>query len=232
MKELPDAHESNPLLLSDDVMTVPAEPAPIRSRASLFDHLRRIAHRRSASLAENLSDEAPRARSIRPSRLPQIEREEPSGTSRATASAHKRMTILVVEDDAQTARALMLLVGAMGHKVIAVADGNEAWSVLRRSRVSLVISDWMVPGLDGLELCRRIRARRVDHYTYVVLVTGKGGDVDRLEGLRAGADDVLAKSLDLSELAAPWRSPGASWQGRRSWNGRTPSWPSWPRPIR
>jgi diguanylate cyclase (GGDEF)-like protein len=90
----------------------------------------------------------------------------------------------------------------MGYEAMIASDGEEAWSMLGRGHVPLVISDWVMPGLDGLELCRRIRGRGKVRYTYVVLVTGRVGDEDRLLALDAGADDFLAKPVDIRELAA------------------------------
>ena len=127
--------------------------------------------------------------------------EQPSGWALETAPACAGTTVLVAEDHDPTVRALVRLEEARGHSVIAVADGTRAWSVLRRRRVSLVIVGRAIPGLDGLELCRRIRARRADHYTYIILI-GEGGDGHRLEGLHAGADDFLARPLDLREMTA------------------------------
>ena len=112
------------------------------------------------------------------------------------------MTILVVEDDPDSAYALGRLLAGLGHEVVAAADGVEAWSLLRRRRVDLVLSDWMMPGMDGLELCRRIRGLAGRPYTYVVMVTARGGGDDRLEALAAGADDFLAKPFDTRELVA------------------------------
>jgi diguanylate cyclase (GGDEF)-like protein len=112
------------------------------------------------------------------------------------------LTILVVEDHPPTARALALLLGTLGHRVVTAVDGAEALSLLQRHRVQLVLSDWMMPAMDGLELCRRIRGRQDVPYTYVILATGRGGREDRLRGLAAGADDFLAKPLEARELAA------------------------------
>ena len=94
------------------------------------------------------------------------------------------------------------LLKGLGHEVVAAADGVEAWSLLQRRRVDLVLSDWMMPGSDGLELCRRIRALSGRPYTYIVVVTARGGSDDRLEALAAGADDFLAKPFDTRELVA------------------------------
>ena len=112
------------------------------------------------------------------------------------------MSILVVEDDEDTSHVLTRLLEALGHEVVAAADGVAAWSLLQRRHVNLVLSDWMMPGYDGLELCRRIRALSGRPYTYVVVVTARGGQEDRLEALAAGADDFLAKPFDARELVA------------------------------
>lgn len=113
-----------------------------------------------------------------------------------------RMKVLVVDDHAATATLLKRALETMGYEAITAENGEEAWSLLGEGHVPLVISDWIMPGVDGLELCRRIRARVKPRYTYVVLVTSKGGDEDRLIGLDAGADDFLAKPVDIRELAA------------------------------
>jgi diguanylate cyclase (GGDEF)-like protein/putative nucleotidyltransferase with HDIG domain len=112
------------------------------------------------------------------------------------------MTILLVEDDASTAHALARLLGALGHEVVPAADGVEAWSLIQGRHVQVVLSDWMMPWMDGLELCRRIRGLAGRPYTYVVLFTARGGCEDRLAALAAGADDFLAKPFDTRELVA------------------------------
>ena len=117
-------------------------------------------------------------------------------------AATKGMTILVVEDDEDSSYLLVRLLKSLGHEVVAAADGAQAWSLLQSRRVNLVLCDWMMPGLDGLELCRRIRAMSDRPYTYVVVVTARGGQEDRLEALAAGADDFLTKPLDTRELVA------------------------------
>jgi diguanylate cyclase (GGDEF)-like protein len=91
--------------------------------------------------------------------------------------------------------------------VIAVADGNEAWDLIQQSDTpDLLILDWMMPGIDGIELCRRIRQRNRDSYQYVVLLTGKDGKQDVVNGLEAGADDYLTKPFNLGELRARVRT--------------------------
>lgn len=126
----------------------------------------------------------------------------PGLTEMRAGVAPGRMTILLVEDDAPTIHAVAQLLGALGHEVVTAADGVEAWSLLQRRCVQVVLADWMMPRMDGLELCRRIRGLAGRPYTYFVLFTGRGGCEERLEALAAGVDDFLAKPFDTRELAA------------------------------
>jgi two-component system chemotaxis response regulator CheY len=112
------------------------------------------------------------------------------------------MKVLIVEDDPIWALVLRRTLESMGYQAIVAADGLEAWELIQREEIRLVISDWMMPRMDGLELCRRIRARRNPTYTYVVVVTAKRQRKDRIEALQAGADDLLAKPFDQGELLA------------------------------
>jgi len=88
----------------------------------------------------------------------------------------------------------------LGHECLVAADGAEAWRLFQDAEVDVVISDWMMPGLDGIELCRRVRARPRATYPYFVLLTALGDRAHLLTGLQAGADDYLAKPLDREEL--------------------------------
>ena len=89
----------------------------------------------------------------------------------------------------------------MGHEVTVAGDGEEAWEIVRRGDVPLPISDWMMPRLDGPGLCRRIRDAGGELYTYIILLTSRESREDKLERLRAGADDFLTKPPDPDELA-------------------------------
>jgi two-component system cell cycle response regulator len=112
------------------------------------------------------------------------------------------MKILVAEDQAMSALMLRRTLERMGHEVTVATDGAQAWRIVQEpDGPSIVISDWMMPGLDGPELCRRIRARGGLRYTYVILLTARDRRADRIEGLRAGADDFLVKPPDADELA-------------------------------
>lgn len=89
----------------------------------------------------------------------------------------------------------------MGHEVTVACDGEAAWEIVQGGDVPLLISDWMMPNLDGPGLCRRIRDAGGDLYTYIILLTSRESREDKLEGLRAGADDFLTKPPDPDELA-------------------------------
>src|SRR4051812_47208281 len=112
------------------------------------------------------------------------------------------MRVLIVEDDPMSALILRKTLEHMGHEVLDAANGVEAWELIQREDIRLVISDWMMPQMDGLELCRRIRSRRHQAYTYVIVVTAKRQRKDRVEALHAGADDLLSKPFDQGELVA------------------------------
>lgn len=111
------------------------------------------------------------------------------------------MKILIVEDEPITRRLLQFTLTRWGYEAMTAVDGREAWEVLQRSTSpSLVISDWMMPGMDGLELCSRIRSRERPGYTYLIILTGRDRKEDIVKGLEAGADDYLVKPFDQEEL--------------------------------
>src|SRR5438128_3770133 len=114
-----------------------------------------------------------------------------------------RMRVLIAEDEPVTRRLLDNTLSGWGYEVTAAQDGREAWEALHRPHAPrLAILDWQMPGLDGLELCRRLRADDATKSVYVVLLTGKGGMENRVAGLRGGADDYLTKPFDVDELSA------------------------------
>lgn len=111
------------------------------------------------------------------------------------------MRILVAEDDAVSLLIIRRAVEKLGHECLAAKDGEEAWNVYKQTTgVDVVISDWMMPGVDGLELCRRIRDEEREEYTYFIFLTALGDREHLFEGLEAGADDYLSKPLDREEL--------------------------------
>src|SRR6185295_7959913 len=109
------------------------------------------------------------------------------------------------EDDKDSRELLSWLLQKLGYQVVATENGKEAWEAYRRGRFRLVISDLLMPEIDGLELVRRIRAQKQAKYTYVILITALIGKKDYLEGMEAGADDFVTKPFDPDELKARLR---------------------------
>jgi two-component system, cell cycle response regulator len=95
-----------------------------------------------------------------------------------------------------------------GFDVISVEDGNRAWDVLNQpeSKAEIIVLDWLMPGLGGIELCRLIREDKKTPYRYILLISSKDKKENVIEGLEAGADDYLTKPFDLSELRARIRT--------------------------
>jgi len=110
------------------------------------------------------------------------------------------MRILIVDDDNDSRLLLMQILEKLGHEVISAVNGAEAWDVLEREEVSFIISDWVMPRMDGLELCRRIRAARFPRYIYVILLIARDNKNELIEGMKAGADDFLVKPFNVGEL--------------------------------
>jgi len=107
--------------------------------------------------------------------------------------------ILVVDDDPEIRHLLRQYLEKNGYQVTAVAEGGGMWMTLERSRVDLIVLDLMLPGVDGLELCRDLRARSK---VPVIMLTARGDEMDRVLGLEMGADDYLAKPFSARELLA------------------------------
>src|SRR2546422_9023912 len=125
------------------------------------------------------------------------------------------MHVLLVEDDPVAGLYLNAALKGLGYDVTATTNGAEAWSVFRTLQSAVVISDWSMPEMDGAELCRRIRARPSDRYTYFILVTSTGGKERYLEGMESGADDFITKTVDIDELHARPKEIGrAAGRGR------------------
>jgi len=112
------------------------------------------------------------------------------------------MRILAVEDDASSRKILVQALIRLGHEVIEVANGEDAFKILDETDPPrVVVSDWMMPGIDGLELVRRVRSRLNADYTYFILLTARtADDNNQRESIEAGVDDFLTKPVDLTEL--------------------------------
>jgi diguanylate cyclase (GGDEF)-like protein len=117
------------------------------------------------------------------------------------------MRILIAEDDPVSRQVLATRLRNWGDEVIACPDGTSAWEALQKPDApKLAILDWMMPGLDGLEVCRRVRGLTGRAYSYLLLLTARSQREDVVAGLEAGADDYLTKPVDLNELRARLRA--------------------------
>ncbi|MBX2811612.1 MAG: diguanylate cyclase [Myxococcales bacterium] len=114
--------------------------------------------------------------------------------------------ILVVEDDAVTRARLAFLLRKNGYQVDVADDGDSGWIRFQELHYPIVLTDWLMPGLSGPELCERIRRYEGEVYTYVILITGKTEKSNIALGLEAGADDYVTKPFDSGELLARLRT--------------------------
>lgn len=112
------------------------------------------------------------------------------------------MNILIADDEPVSRQVLEAVLGARGHHVTPAVDGAEAWGLWQLSQQRVVVSDWLMPGLDGLELCRRVRGAAAERYTYFILLTARSGKENFRAAMDAGIDDFLTKPVDAEELAA------------------------------
>ncbi len=113
------------------------------------------------------------------------------------------MRILIAEDDFTSRSMLVGVLKKIGHEVVEVANGTEAWDELQKPDAPrLAILDWMMPGMDGIEICRRISDTDSQQPPYLIMLTSKSEKTDIIAGLNAGADDYLTKPYDIGELTA------------------------------
>ena len=111
------------------------------------------------------------------------------------------MHILIVDDDEIALDMLEMMLDSNGHTVIRTNDGADAMRIIDQEMIGMVISDWMMPGVSGLDLIRHIRSRNSARYIYTILLTSRSDSVDIVEGLNAGADDFITKPFNPAELA-------------------------------
>lgn len=112
------------------------------------------------------------------------------------------MRILIADDSATPRLLLTRELKRLGHECLVAEDGVEAWEMFQTAGAEVVISDWMMPGMDGPELCRRVRESAVGPYPYFILLTSLDDREHVVEGMQAGADDYLTKTFGHDELQA------------------------------
>ena len=112
--------------------------------------------------------------------------------------------ILIVEDDTITRLLLKRTLEKEGFKVILAENGKEGLKVFEENQkdIFLIITDWLMPEMDGLEMCQKIRRMKIDHYVYIIFLSAREKKQDIVTGLRAGADDYLTKPFSHEELIA------------------------------
>ena len=116
------------------------------------------------------------------------------------------MDILIAEDETITRAMLTKVLEENGHRLTVTENGLQAWERLQTSTIGLVITDWMMPQMDGLTLCRKIRNASFEHYIYIIMLTAKDDKKDMLTVLNSGADDYIKKPFDPDELMARVRT--------------------------
>nr|MBI3613677.1 diguanylate cyclase [Nitrospirota bacterium] len=113
------------------------------------------------------------------------------------------MKILIADDDTISRRILEVALAKWGYEIVVAQNGREAWAALQQADAPrMAVLDWMMPELDGTEVCQEVRKRSDQSYTYLLLLTSKSHKAEIIAGLNAGADDYLTKPVDLEELRA------------------------------
>ena len=116
------------------------------------------------------------------------------------------MKILIVDDELVSRRKLERLITVLGYKTLVANDGIEGWKIWQDNRPEMVITDWIMPGIDGLDLCRKIRGGEGSQYTFIIMVTSKEDVHDIVTGMDAGADDFITKPFAKEDLAVRIRA--------------------------
>ncbi len=109
-------------------------------------------------------------------------------------------SIMIVDDSAYSRALLRQQLATLGHEVVEASDGQQAWDLMQSAKINIVITDWIMPNMSGLELCRRIRAANLRRYVYIILLTIKDEKDDMVTGIDAGADNFLVKPCSLAQL--------------------------------
>ncbi|HTB73585.1 MAG TPA: diguanylate cyclase, partial [Polyangiaceae bacterium] len=113
------------------------------------------------------------------------------------------LKVLVVDDERDCCEAMEIAVRSLGYSCSTARDGIEAWEIYAANRADVILSDWKMPGMDGLRLCQKVREDGSSNsYTHFIFVTGNGDKAHFIHGMQAGADDYIAKPVDMDELQA------------------------------
>ena len=112
------------------------------------------------------------------------------------------MKILVVDDDTVHRSILITSVKTLGYDVLEANNGKKAWEIYKKDNIPIIISDWLMPNINGLDLCRLIRKNKLNKYTYFIMVTVLEGKRNYLKAIEAGVDDFIIKPFDHEELIA------------------------------
>ena len=111
------------------------------------------------------------------------------------------MKILLVDDDESVLLFLKNVLEKLGYEVISCTNGEDAWQILKNEEINILLTDWVMPALSGIDLCKRIRSKlQSPHYTYIILLTGKTSNDDLVMGFDSGADDFISKPVATKEL--------------------------------
>ena len=144
------------------------------------------------------------------------------------------MRVLIAEDSLTQAVDLRRRLESLGHEVTVANNGRQAWELLQSKPVPVAILDWLMPQMNGVDLCRKIRSEKTLPYVYLILLTSKDHRHERLQGLRSGADEFLSKPIDTNELEVSLKTAGASSpprtpsrHGYESWSRPTSNWRAW-----
>ncbi len=116
------------------------------------------------------------------------------------------MKILVAEDNPVTRETISLTLRKIGYEVLSAPDGKLAWDILQKEYISLIVSDWEMPEMDGVTLCRKVRAAKFPGYVFFIMLTARDTKEDLVEGMAAGADDFIVKPFNKEELYARIRA--------------------------
>ncbi len=112
------------------------------------------------------------------------------------------MKILIAEDDIYSGKLLRKILEDLGHQTLLAEDGLKAWELFQERGIRMIITDWMMPQMDGLTLCRKIRSSGKESYTYIIFLTAKDQKQDLIAVFEAGADDYIKKPFDPEEIRA------------------------------